>query len=234
MATASPTASPSEPSTEPSTASESAPAPTSAESGARAAWSTDRLGRRVPQLLFGLGLYGSSAALMMRASLGVNPWDVLHQGLQRHLGLSMGAWVTITGALVLLFWIPLRQLPGIGTVGNVLILGVAMDLTLGVVATPDGWAARTALLAAGIVLNGLATGLYIGARFGPGPRDGLMTGLHRRTGRSLRLIRTGIELTVLVIGVLLGGTAGVGTVAYALAIGPLAQFFLRWCTVARR
>ncbi|GAA0666232.1 membrane protein [Kitasatospora atroaurantiaca] len=191
----------------------------------------DRLGRRLPQLLLGLVLYGSSMALMMRAALGVNPWDVLHQGLQRHLGLSMGAWVTITGACVLLLWIPLRQRPGIGTLGNVLILGAAMDLTLGMVATPDGWAARIALLAAGIVLNGLATGLYIGARLGPGPRDGLMTGLHRRTGRSLRLIRTGIEVTVLLLGILLGGTAGVGTVAYALAIGPLAQFFLRWCTV---
>ncbi|KJK58645.1 membrane protein [Saccharothrix sp. ST-888] len=197
-------------------------------------WSTDRLGRRAPQLLVGLGLYGASMALMMRAGLGVNPWDVLHQGLQRHLGLSMGSWVTITGALVLLLWIPLRQLPGVGTVGNVLILGAMMDLTLGLVATPHGWAARIALLAAGIVLNGLATGLYIGARFGPGPRDGLMTGLHRRTGRSLRLIRTGIELTVVTIGILLGGTVGAGTIAYALAIGPLAQFFLRWCAVPRR
>ncbi len=194
-------------------------------------WSTDRLGRRLPQLLVGLVLYGSSMGLMFRAALGMNPWDVLHQGLQRHLGLSMGAWVTVTGAAVLLLWIPLRQRPGVGTVGNVLILGVAMDLTLGVVTTPGSWAARTVLLAVGIVLNGLATGLYIGARLGPGPRDGLMTGLHRRTGRSLRLIRTGIELTVLVIGILLGGTAGVGTVAYALAIGPLAQFFVRWCTV---
>ncbi|MFB7668178.1 YitT family protein [Kitasatospora sp. NPDC056138] len=210
------------------------PAAESAAGGNRAIWSTDRLGRRVPQLLVGLGLYGASMALMMRAGLGVNPWDVLHQGLQRHLGLSMGSWVTITGALVLLLWIPLRQLPGVGTVGNVLILGAMMDLTLGLVAAPHGWAARIALLAVGIVLNGLATGLYIGARFGPGPRDGLMTGLHRRTGRSLRLIRTGIELTVVTIGILLGGTVGVGTIAYALAIGPLAQFFLRWCAVPRR
>ncbi|WP_156178617.1 membrane protein YczE [Saccharothrix sp. ST-888] len=229
MATASPTtASPTTERTEPPAAAERAAA------GNRAIWSTDRLGRRAPQLLVGLGLYGASMALMMRAGLGVNPWDVLHQGLQRHLGLSMGSWVTITGALVLLLWIPLRQLPGVGTVGNVLILGAMMDLTLGLVATPHGWAARIALLAAGIVLNGLATGLYIGARFGPGPRDGLMTGLHRRTGRSLRLIRTGIELTVVTIGILLGGTVGAGTIAYALAIGPLAQFFLRWCAVPRR
>ncbi|WP_441249640.1 membrane protein YczE [Kitasatospora sp. McL0602] len=199
------------------------PAPTS--------WHGARLGRRLPQLLLGLALYGSSMALMMRAALGVNPWDVLHQGLRLHFGLSMGTWVTLTGAAVLLFWIPLRQRPGVGTVGNVLILGAAMDLTLGLVATPAGWPSRAALLAVGILLNGLATGLYIGARLGPGPRDGLMTGLHRRTGRSLRLIRTGIELTVLALGLLLGGSAGVGTVLYALAIGPLAQFFLRWCTV---
>ncbi|MET9618497.1 YczE/YyaS/YitT family protein [Kitasatospora indigofera] len=189
------------------------------------------LGRRVPQLLAGLLLYGSSMGLMMRATLGVNPWDVLHQGLQRHLGLSMGAWVTITGAAVLLLWIPLRQRPGVGTVGNVLLLGLAMDVTLRTVGAPGPLPARIALLALGILLNGLATGLYIGARLGPGPRDGLMTGLHRRTGRSLRLIRTGIELTVLLVGVLLGGTAGIGTVAYALAIGPLAQFFLRHCAV---
>ncbi|KQV19992.1 MULTISPECIES: YitT family protein [unclassified Kitasatospora] len=197
----------------------------------RTTWSTDRLGRRLPQLLLGLWLYGTSLGVMVRAGLGVNPWDVLNQGMVHHFGLSIGNWVTIIGALVLLLWIPLRQVPGIGTIGNVLILGVAMDLTMGVLDTPGNWPARIALLATGILLNGLATGLYIGARFGPGPRDGLMTGLQRRTGRSVRLIRTGIELTVLAIGVLLGGTVGVGTVAYALAIGPLAQFFLRWCTV---
>ncbi|GJF27779.1 membrane protein [Kitasatospora sp. NE20-6] len=194
----------------------------------------DRLGRRLTQLAAGLVLYGVSMGLMLRASLGGNPWDVLHQGLSRHLGLSVGVWVTLVGAAVLLLWIPLRQRPGVGTVGNVLVLGAAMDLTLRLVDGPHAMPARIALLAAGIVLNGLATGLYIGARLGPGPRDGLMTGLHRRTGRSLRLIRTGIELTVLTAGILLGGTFGVGTVAYALAIGPLAQVFLRWCTVPPR
>ncbi|MER8182432.1 hypothetical protein [Kitasatospora sp. NPDC094015] len=197
----------------------------------RPAWSTDAPARRFGQLLVGLVLYGTSMALMLRASLGANPWDVLHQGLSKHLGLSVGAWVTITGACVLLLWIPLRQRPGVGTIGNVLVLGAAMDLTLGLVDAPGALPARVLLLATGIVLNGLATGLYIGARLGPGPRDGLMTGLHRRTGRSLRLIRTGIELVVLLVGITLGGTFGVGTVAYALAIGPLAQFFLRWCTV---
>ncbi|MFE2728867.1 YitT family protein [Kitasatospora sp. NPDC059327] len=198
---------------------------------ARLLGDTHALGRRLPQLLVGLTLYGTSMGLMLRSGLGLDPWDVFHQGLQRTAGLSVGAWVTICGALVLLLWIPLRQRPGPGTVANVLMIGAAMDLTLRVVGTPGPLPARIALMAGSIVLNGLATGLYIGARFGPGPRDGLMTGLHRRTGRSLRLIRTGIELTVLAAGVLLGGTAGVGTVAYALAIGPLAQFFLPWCTV---
>ncbi|MEU8924684.1 hypothetical protein AB0D10_27705 [Kitasatospora sp. NPDC048545] len=169
-------------------------------------------------------------ALMLRSGLGLDPWDVLHQGLQRSIGLSVGAWVTVCGALVLLLWIPLRQRPGLGTVANVLVIGAAMDLTLRIVGGFEALPARIAVMAAAIVLNGLASGLYIGARLGPGPRDGLMTGLHRRTGRSLRLIRTGIELTVLAVGLVLGGTAGVGTVAYALAIGPLVQVFLPWCT----
>ncbi|MEU9044379.1 hypothetical protein AB0D63_22305 [Kitasatospora sp. NPDC048343] len=188
------------------------------------------MGRRIPQLFAGLALYGVSMALMLRSGLGLDPWDVLHQGLQRSVGLSVGAWVTICGALVLLLWIPLRQRPGLGTVANVLVIGAAMDLTLRIVDDFAALPARIAVTAAAIVLNGLASGLYIGARLGPGPRDGLMTGLHRRTGRSLRLIRTGIELTVLAAGLLLGGTAGVGTVAYALAIGPLVQIFLPWCT----
>ncbi|MGW1176208.1 membrane protein YczE [Kitasatospora sp. NPDC002543] len=192
---------------------------------------TRALGRRIPQLFVGLALYGASAALMLRSGLGLDPWDVLHQGLQRTVGLSVGAWVTICGALVLLLWIPMRQRPGLGTAANVLVIGTAMDLTLRIVGTPGALPARIALAAAAIALNGLATGLYIGARLGPGPRDGLMTGLHRRTGRSLRLIRTGIEVTVLTVGLLLGGTVGVGTVAYALAIGPMVQLFLPWCTV---
>ncbi|MGW3073826.1 MULTISPECIES: membrane protein YczE [unclassified Kitasatospora] len=192
---------------------------------------TRALGRRIPQLFAGLALYGASMALMLRSGLGLDPWDVLHQGLQRTVGLSVGAWVTICGALVLLLWIPLRQRPGLGTVANVLVIGAAMDLTLEALGSPGSLPARIALSAAAIALNGLATGLYIGARLGPGPRDGLMTGLHRRTGRSLRLIRTGIEVTVLTVGLLLGGTVGVGTVAYALAIGPMVQLFLPWCTV---
>ncbi|MFI9323484.1 YitT family protein [Kitasatospora aureofaciens] len=216
------------------TASPSAP-PASATArqslAARALGDTHALGRRLPQLAVGLTLYGVSMALMLRSGLGLDPWDVFHQGLQRVLGLTVGAWVTICGALVLLLWIPLRQRPGVGTVANVLMIGAAMDLTLGLVGGPHGLPGRVALMAAAVVLNGVASGLYIGARLGPGPRDGLMTGLHRRTGRSLRLIRTGIELTVLAAGLLLGGTAGVGTVVYALLIGPLVQLFLPWCTV---
>ncbi|WP_327066475.1 membrane protein YczE [Kitasatospora sp. NBC_01302] len=194
---------------------------------------TAALGRRLPQLFAGLVLYGVSMGLMYRASLGLDPWDVFHQGVARLVGLSIGTVVVLTGAAVLLLWIPLRQRPGIGTVANVLVLGVAMDRTLALLPAQHALAPRIALLAAGIVLNGLATGLYIGAELGPGPRDGLMTGLHRRTGRSLRLLRTSLELTVLLVGVLMGGNAGVGTVAYAVSIGPLAQFFLRWCTGAR-
>ncbi|MCX4746014.1 hypothetical protein OG455_10840 [Kitasatospora sp. NBC_01287] len=192
---------------------------------------TSTLGRRLPQLLGGLVLYGVSNGLTYRAALGLDPWDVFHQGLAERLGLSIGTVVNLTGVCVLLLWLPLRQRPGIGTLGNVLILGVAMDRTIALLPVQHGLAARIALLTAGILLNGLATGLYIGAGLGPGPRDGLMTGLHRRTGRSLRLMRTGLELTVLLVGMLLGGQAGVGTIAYALAIGPLAQFFLRWCAV---
>ncbi|MFF2081920.1 YitT family protein [Kitasatospora sp. NPDC058162] len=227
------TASTSTPMTTPTTSATSGAAPEPARPGpaVRVLGDTHALGRRLPQLAVGLTLYGVSMALMLRSGLGLDPWDVFHQGLQRVLGLTVGAWVTICGALVLLLWIPLRQRPGVGTVANVLMIGAAMDLTLRLVGGPQGLPARIALMAAAVLLNGVASGLYIGARLGPGPRDGLMTGLHRRTGRSLRLIRTGIEVTVLAVGLLLGGTAGVGTVVYALAIGPLVQLFLPWCTV---
>ncbi|MGF1431777.1 YczE/YyaS/YitT family protein [Kitasatospora sp. LaBMicrA B282] len=189
------------------------------------------LGRRLPQLLAGLALYGASSGLTYRAGLGLNPWGVFHQGVAAHLGLSIGTVTNLTGLAVLLLWIPLRQRPGVGTVANVLLIGTAMDRTLALVPVQHALAPRLALLAAGIVLNGLAMGLYIGAGLGPGPRDGLMTGLERRTGRSLGLLRTGLELAVLLVGVLLGGQVGLGTLVYALAIGPLAQFFLMRCTV---
>ncbi|MBJ6647260.1 YitT family protein [Streptomyces sp. BSE7-9] len=194
---------------------------------ARNAHGERHVARRLFQLYGGLALYGASSALLVRSGLGLEPWNVLHQGLSERTGLSMGVVLTAVGALVLLLWIPLRQRPGLGTVSNVLVIGVAMDATLALVPDAHGMAVRVALMASGIVLNGAATGLYIAARFGPGPRDGLMTGLHQRTGVSVRLVRTAIEITVVVTGFVLGGTVGVGTVLYAVAIGPLAQLFLR-------
>lgn len=185
------------------------------------------LTRRLIQLYTGLALYGASSALLVVAGLGLEPWGVLHQGLAERTGITIGVVSIIIGAIVLLLWIPLRQRPGLGTVSNVFAVGIAMDGTLALVPDVRGLAAQAGVMVAGIVLNGVATGLYIAARFGPGPRDGLMTGLHRRTGRSIRLVRTAIEVAVVVTGFLLGGSLGVGTVLYALAIGPLAQFFLR-------
>ncbi|MEU8629791.1 hypothetical protein [Streptomyces sp. NPDC048669] len=185
------------------------------------------LTRRLIQLYTGLALYGASSALLVVAGLGLEPWGVLHQGLAERTGITIGVVSIIIGAIVLLLWIPLRQRPGLGTVSNVFAVGIAMDGTLALVPDVHGLAAQAGVMVAGIVLNGVATGLYIAARFGPGPRDGLMTGLHRLTGRSIRLVRTAIEVAVVVTGFLLGGSLGVGTVLYALAIGPLAQFFLR-------
>ncbi|MGC0378576.1 YczE/YyaS/YitT family protein [Streptomyces sp. SAI-229] len=185
------------------------------------------LTRRLFQLYAGLALYGASSALLVRSGLGLEPWNVLHQGLSERTGLSMGVVLTLMGAAVLLLWIPLRQRPGLGTVSNVLVIGAAMDAALALVPDAHAMAVRVPLMAAGIVLNGAATGLYIAARFGPGPRDGLMTGLNRRTGVSVRLVRTAIEITVVVAGFLLGGTVGAGTLLYAVTIGPLAQLFLR-------
>ncbi|GAA2700801.1 YitT family protein [Micromonospora olivasterospora] len=188
--------------------------------------------RRLTQLYAGLVLYGASMALMVRSELGLDPWDVFHQGLSRRTGLSFGTVTIAVGALVLLLWIPLRQRPGLGTVSNVLVIGLVVDATLALLPGGAPLPARAALLVAGIVTNGAATALYLGARLGPGPRDGLMTGyVARRPGRSIRLVRTVIEVTVLALGWLLGGTVGVGTVAYALAIGPLVQLFLPRCAV---
>jgi len=185
-----------------------------------------RLVRRLVQLYLGLVAYGLSMAMMIRSRLGNMPWDVLHQGIAQHLGVSIG-WVAIgVGALALLAWIPLRQMPGLGTISNVVVIGLVMDRVLAVLPDAHPMPLRITELAGGIVLNGLATGAYIGAGLGPGPRDGLMTGLARRTGRSIRLVRTGIEVVVVAAGWLLGGVFGVGTLLYAVAIGPLAQLFL--------
>ncbi|MFE7444470.1 YitT family protein [Streptomyces chartreusis] len=183
--------------------------------------------RRLSQLYIGLTLYGVSSAMLVEAGLGLEPWNVLHQGLAELTGLTIGVLSIIVGAAVLLLWIPLRQRPGLGTVSNVFVVGVAMDGALALLPEAHSLAVRIPLLVAGILLNGAATGLYIAARFGPGPRDGLMTGLHRRTGRSIRLMRTAVEIAVVVTGFALGGTVGIGTLLYALSIGPLAQLFLR-------
>lgn len=184
--------------------------------------------RRLLQLYIGLVLYGVSTALFVHANLGADPWDVFHLGVAKQLGISFGTVIILTGAAVLLLWIPIRQMPGLGTVSNVIVLGLAADATLAVLPPLESLVARSALLVVAIVMNAIATGMYIGAGFGPGPRDGLMTGLHARTGWSLRGIRTAIELSVLLIGCLLGGKFGVGTVIYALSIGPLIQLCLPW------
>jgi uncharacterized membrane protein YczE len=183
------------------------------------------LARRLTQLYAGLVLYGISASFILLADLGADPWDVFHQGLARRTGIGTGIWVCIVGALVLLLWIPLRQRPGLGTLSNVVVIGLVMEAILVTFDPADDLAARIVLLVAGVGLNGVAIGLYIGAHFGPGPRDGLMTGLAAR-GHSIRVVRTGIELTVLAAGAALGGTVGAGTVLYALAIGPLAHIFV--------
>ena len=191
-----------------------------------------RLPRRVVQLMIGLTLYGVSMAMMLRSYLGLMPWDVFHYGVARWVPLSFGEIVIVTGALVLLLWIPLHQKPGLGTVLNVLVIGVASDATLAVLSRPDALAGRIALLVGGVLLNAFAGALYIGAQLGPGPRDGLMTGLVARSGWSVRLVRTSIELTVLVVGFALGGTLGLGTALYAVAVGPLLQVFLPKVTVS--
>lgn len=193
--------------------------------------SAGRTGRRLVQLLFGLFLYGWSMAMMIRATLGLGPWDVLHDGIVLRTGLSFGTVVILVSVGVLLLWIPLRQWPGLGTVCNAVVVGLATDVGLLLMPAPDALEVRLPLLVGGVLANGLATALYIGSQFGAGPRDGLMTGLVRRTGRSVRLVRTSLELGVLGIGWLLGGAVGIGTVVYALAIGPLVQLLLPHCVV---
>lgn len=187
--------------------------------------------RRLVQLFAGLVLYGVSLALLVRAGLGLAPWDVLHQGLAERLGTTVGSMVVAVSFVVLLAWIPLRQRPGFGTIANALLVGVCLDLTMLVLGDVDSWVWRGALLLVGVGLNAVATALYIGALLGPGPRDGLMTGLVRRTGGSVRIVRTVLEVSVLVAGWLLGGTVGIGTVLYAVAIGPIVHVLLPRLTV---
>ena len=180
---------------------------------------------RFVQLFAGLVLFGASLALLVRSRLGLDPWDVFHQGLSVATGLSIGTCTIAAGIVVLLLWIPLRQRPGMGTVANVVLVGLSLDAFLLVIPGTGDLALRWTYLVGGIVLNGVATGAYIGAGLGPGPRDGLMVGL-ARGGRSIRLVRTAIEVTVLVVGWLLGGTVGIGTVLFALAIGPIVHLTL--------
>ncbi|MGL4176303.1 MAG: YczE/YyaS/YitT family protein [Dermatophilaceae bacterium] len=189
------------------------------------------LPRRLVQLVAGLTLFGATMALLLRAGLGLEPWGVFTYGLIQHVPISYGQMVVASSFVILLLWIPLRQWPGLGTIANALVIGVATDLTLAVVPPVEGLGWRAAAMLLGVVGNGLAGAMYIGSQLGPGPRDGLMTGLHRRTGRSIRLVRTGIEVTVVVLGWLLGGIVGVGTVVYALLIGPVVQMFLPLLTV---
>ncbi len=192
---------------------------------------TRGLPRRLIQLYAGLLLYGFSMALMLEASLGLDPWDVFHQGIAERTGWSFGTVVIVVGAVVLLAWIPLRQWPGLGTVSNVILIGLSVDWSLALLPTPDALPVRVLFLASGILLIGAASAAYIGAGFGPGPRDGLMTGLVARTGRSVRLVRTVLEVSVLAIGWLLGGSVGIGTVAFALLIGPIIHVLLPVFTV---
>ncbi len=182
--------------------------------------------RRITQLLIGLAMYGISLAMFIRAGLGLDPWDVFHQGVSEKTGFSIGVVVIAVSFLVLLLWIPLRQMPGIGTIANAVLVGLFADLGLWLIPEFTHLGGQIAMLAGAVILNGIASACYIGARLGPGARDGLMTGLVRRTGWSVRLVRTGIEVVVLAVGFLLGGSVGVGTVVYALAIGPIVQVLL--------
>ncbi|CAM3230590.1 hypothetical protein PSET11_00878 [Arthrobacter ulcerisalmonis] len=187
--------------------------------------------RRLLQLFIGLAMYGFSLSLFIRSALGTAPWDVLHQGVAAKTGLSLGVVVIIISFAVLLLWIPLRQRPGFGTLCNAILVGVFADLGLALVPQFSHLGGQISMLAGAVVLNAVASACYIGARFGPGARDGLMTGLARRTGWSVRVSRTLIEVVVLAAGWLLGGTAGVGTAVYALAIGPLVQLMMPWFMV---
>ncbi len=194
-------------------------------------FTTQKLPVRLLRLLLGLALYGVSIALMIRGNIGASPWDVFAQGLSRTTGISFGLCTIIISGVVLLLWIPLRQRPGFGTIANAVLVGVFADVGLALIpqANHQGW--QVLFFAAGLFTLAFATALYIGAGLGPGPRDGLMTGLVRVSGRPVWLIRTGIELTVVVVGFFLGGVVGAGTAAFALGVGPLTQLTLRWLRV---
>lgn len=187
-----------------------------------------RLPERLVRLLVGLYLYGISNALLMRSTLGGSPWVVFHEGASRHLPLSLGTIMVLVALVVLLLWIPLRQMPGLGTLANTLLLGPFTDINLQVFDAPEALGLRWLYLLTGVVVCAIATALYVGAQLGTGPRDGLMTGFARRAGWSIQRVRTCIELVVLALGFALGGIAGVGTVVFALCVGPITQFFMRY------
>ena len=193
----------------------------------------DRRNRRFAQLAAGLILYGVTASMLVLARLGLDPWDVLHQGLAHTFGLGIGTWAIIVSVLVLLAWWPLRQRPGVGTVANALTVGLVIDVVLALAHSPHATWARVALLIGGVAGNGVATGLYIGAGLGPGPRDGVSTAIAGR-GYSMRVARTSIEATVLLVGFLLGGTVGIGTVVYAASIGLITHQTIPWLMIGRR
>lgn len=193
-----------------------------------------RFPRRFAQLILGLVLYGITLAVLIRSGLGNAPWDVLHQGLARHLPLSIGTLIIIVSLIVLVLWIPIREVPGLGTLCNAFLIGLSADATLSVLHQPDSLTLRIAMVVAGVAGNAVATAYYIGAQLGPGPRDGLMTGLHRRTGLPIGRVRTALEITVVIVGWILGGTLGAGTLLYAACIGPLVQRLLPYAIVPLR
>ncbi|MCY7396698.1 MAG: hypothetical protein LH468_11230, partial [Nocardioides sp.] len=200
--------------------------PLLAELGPVAQLRAGRLGRRLPQLFVGLVLYGVSLAMMVRGDLGLAPWDVLHSGVIRYVPITLGQAVVVMSFVVLVLWVPLRETPGVATIANAVVVGLSADATLVLLDRPALLGARVGLMLGGVVLCAFAGAMYIGAQLGRGPRDGLMTGLSRRSGLSLRLVRTGLEVAVVLIGLLLGGVLGLATVLYAVAIGPATQAFL--------
>jgi uncharacterized membrane protein YczE len=202
-----------------------------ANQGPLAQLTAGRLPERLVRLVVGLALYGVSIALMIEGAVGASPWDIFHVGASLHVPLGFGMIMIITAVAVLLAWVPLRQLPGLGTVANTVLLGPFADLSLHMLPTPDDLLVRSGYLVGGVVLCAFATAMYVGAQLGPGPRDGLMTGLARRTGSSIRLVRTLVEMAVLIAGALMGGTLGIGTVVFALGVGPVTQFFLPYLVV---
>ena len=185
----------------------------------------DRLGRRLVRCLVGLALFAVGISLQMNANIGAPPWDVFHQGVAKQTETSIGKIIVMTGFALLTLWIPLKQKPGLGTILNALEIGLVADIALEIIPEPNNILIRIIMVVVGIVTVAIGTGLYIGSALGPGPRDGLMTGLAKR-GIPIRVGRTAIEITVLIVGMILGGQVGIATFAFAFGVGPLVHFFL--------